>query len=1457
MEHTAVGALRSLDEIYNELGLALSVLGRHTEAAAAFREAIRERPDAAQPRICLAESLERQHLYSQAIESYLEAIRVAPREAANLLQKVNELLTPANARAVNDSSIADWWASVNEALGAEAAASALVFMARLRFYKDDTDGGLELFEQAIRRQPDNVFALEGIGDSLAKLGRLEEAVAALRQAVTLSDSLRQPDRRTATRFRLARVLMEQNALAESLRVIREGLSIQEPPDARLLILLARNYIELGEPQQALTAVDRAIEGIGGTAEAHSVRAAALLMVGDSQQAIQEADTALKLSASQLLAVRIKAQALIQGTLTAAPSNAELNQGIRLLQVYLREEPLDFERHVLLSDALLRTRRSPEAAIAALHAALRVAPRAQQGGIKLKLASALIDAQKPEEALAVMRELMEKGPELLTPNSYLLIGDAEMQLGREQQAQDAYLRGLRDEPKHLGLLTRVAGLLEIHGNWAEAVSVRHRIVELLPESAEDHLNLARAHHRDGNLNEAEAVAKEAISLAYDYGTKASAYEFLSDLLVELDEDTDVVAEALYEAGRNQHWGNRFAEAAALLERANTLNADHVETYWYWADALLYCGYDETNQTDERSRFSKRAVEVWRKGASHRLPTTEYSWAYTSRALMSDQLVNLVENGKDSADHWWRSVVCLHRAIQLDEGEPYRWTYLSRFLRFLDLDFAALFAIETAYKAAPSNETARSERIAILANLGDFAQARELIESSVQEADWWVLSTSGYVALYQHDYNRAVKDFSSSLDRREDMWARLMRGYSLLMAGKPELARLDFEWIRRNQPDQTYGTSEQRKSYGAAAIYHLALLTGPLSLLDEAIAMLEDLSRTKPDDYADDLGVMYLTRGTDGDVERGTALVEEATRNSRSIRSVRFTLEYGLAFAERWFQAAQRTDKQIDAVARLKEKCRERIAELEPIQPRSKSELLECAKQDITLARDKAGSSDGRDCSAFGTGAQLARIALEQERWREAAGLYLQLWRREAVFGEPELAFPEASIALEKISRALHTDGDQALAAGRYEDARSIFTEALDCVEESEQSTPEALQELRTKVAFAELMAGNTQEAISGFSRVIQGHPASNWASPGETLARVCRGLIADPAAHWKVADAWASLQEALPANHYMRRELATAHKQLAQYFDERYRLTGPVVAPMPKRLTLELSPSLAGAVSPGSSLVTRIAGLRRALEDETGVPLPIPGVSAAADCLSSSGYSILIDGTRVRAGVLPEAPSADSMAQLASELERSLRQNLAAFVSADDVAALWQRWINSNENSALLFDYESGHDKAFFHLRQVLQALVREHVPIRAWQRVLQALIELKDLRGDLEASVAAVRKKLAPLEAEGSTRIQTPPELEDAISRHIEKRHGGRVLVIDPAELARLHGQIASLVGSAGQGAILVTRRSDIRPFLQRLVGMGFSDIRVLASSELRITGTTVKEIRNRADLGSDTSHYA
>jgi tetratricopeptide (TPR) repeat protein len=336
---------------HRNLGITLEEKGDLDEAIGEYREAVRLNKNNAQSHYVLAHALDCRGQRNNAIAEYREAIRL-DKDFPTAHTNLGNLLADA------DAAVAEYRAALAT-------------------------------KQAF---PEAYAAHFGLGRALEKKGRLDEAIAAYREAVRLKDSL------TPAHYELGNALKQKGRLDESIAEYRKAIRLMED-----------------------------------FPEAHHNLAQALVAKNDTDMAIAEYRKALATRRDFPEAYRTHQNLgiIYQGRGQLDAAIAEYREAIRLKSDYL-------DSHVNLGDALKAGRQLDEA-IAEYREAIRINPECADA--HCKLGHTLRAQGKFAEALAAYRrghELGSKQPTWRYPSAQW-VRDCERMVEREGELP-ALLRG---------------------------------------------------------------------------------------------------------------------------------------------------------------------------------------------------------------------------------------------------------------------------------------------------------------------------------------------------------------------------------------------------------------------------------------------------------------------------------------------------------------------------------------------------------------------------------------------------------------------------------------------------------------------------------------------------------------------------------------------------------------------------------------------------------------------------------------------------------------------------------------------------------------------------------------------------------------------------------------------------------------------------------------------------------
>jgi tetratricopeptide (TPR) repeat protein len=311
----------------NNLGTALDRLGRHAEAVAEFREALRLRPEAVVVASNLGKALNDLGRHAEAEAELREALRRRPdyvQARVNRGIALQELGRPAEAMAEfrgalrlrpDDPVAHHGLGLVLHRLGKPAAAVAE-------------------YREALRLRPDDPVAHSNLGGALRDLGKPAEAIAEVKQAIRLRPNFAEAPNN------LGHVLRGLGKPAEAIVELRKALRLRPNyPGAHLTLGIALE--DLGRLAEAVAEYREAARQRPDYPEAHYNLGSALTGLGKRAEAVAELREALRLRPDYAAAHNNLGNAL-RGLGKTSEAAEEYREAIRL-------RPDSFEFHFNLGD----------------------------------------------------------------------------------------------------------------------------------------------------------------------------------------------------------------------------------------------------------------------------------------------------------------------------------------------------------------------------------------------------------------------------------------------------------------------------------------------------------------------------------------------------------------------------------------------------------------------------------------------------------------------------------------------------------------------------------------------------------------------------------------------------------------------------------------------------------------------------------------------------------------------------------------------------------------------------------------------------------------------------------------------------------------------------------------------------------------------------------------------------
>ncbi|MCW2960515.1 MAG: flhA [Thermoleophilia bacterium] len=230
------------------------------------------------------------------------------------------------------------------------------------------------------------------------------------------------------------------------------------------------------------------------------------------------------------------------------------------------------------------------------------------------------------------------------------------------------------------------------------------------------------------------------------------------------------------------------------------------------------------------------------------------------------------------------------------------------------------------------------------------------------------------------------------------------------------------------------------------------------------------------------------------------------------------------------------------------------------------------------------------------------------------------------------------------------------------------------------------------------------------------------------------------------------------------------------------------------IALEVGSDLAqlADTSGDGELLDRLKHVRRGIAMEFGVIAPGVRVRPHPE-LAPTAYVIRIKGDLVDKGEV--AVGADALDVVSTHVNEVVQQHLADLLTREEVAELLNL---ARQDTPMVVQELVPNMLALGQLRQVLQNLVREQVPIKDLSTILNALADnavyTKDPHALTEHARQALGRKIC-------ARYQSPdgllrafmlsPDAERAIQNAIQLNETGQVLMLDPATSQAIRNNIA------------------------------------------------------------------
>ena len=423
------------------------------EAVAAYRQAIRIKPDYADVHLNLGNALKERGSLDDAVAAYRQAIRIKPDYAA-----------------------------------------AYSNLGNAQMQRGSLDEAVAAYRQAIRIKPDYTEAHSNLGNALKERGSLDEAVAACRQAIRI-----RPDFAEA-HYNLGNALAERGSLDDVVAAYRQAIRIK-PDYAAAYSNLGNALAERGSLDEAVAAYRQAIRIRPDFATVHYNLGNALKQRGTLDEAV----------AAYCQAVRIKPDyAEAHLNLGAVLSEqGRCDEAVAAYRQAILIKPDYAEAHSNLGN-VLREQGSLDEAVAACRQAISIKP--DYAAAYSNLGNALTERGSFDDAVAAYHQAINIKPDFAEAHSNL--GVALNEKGEAEAAVAACRQAIRINPDYAEAHSHLGNALKEGGRLDEAVAAYRQAIRIKPELTAVHSNLMMCLHYSSSVGNTDVHA-EALEFGRRY------------------------------------------------------------------------------------------------------------------------------------------------------------------------------------------------------------------------------------------------------------------------------------------------------------------------------------------------------------------------------------------------------------------------------------------------------------------------------------------------------------------------------------------------------------------------------------------------------------------------------------------------------------------------------------------------------------------------------------------------------------------------------------------------------------------------------------------------------------------------------------------------------------------------------------------------------------------------------
>ncbi len=559
-------------------------------------------------------------------------------------------------------------------------------------------------------------------------------------------------------------------------------------------------------------------------------------------AIVEANEILKRDPNDLPTHRLLARIYLRslGDINGAGVQTEaVGKAIAEYSEVHRLDPTDQEASLWLA-RLYRLHNQPEKAEQVLRAMLKDDP--ENDAAVEQLTQLLLDQNKAEDAIALLEGMTARTP---SASMYDLLGDAYTQTHDFPKAEGAYRKAVDLDPSELNHLRGLGQTLLSEEKYSDALVVYQKLVDLMPDEADNYLRIAQIYRElhqldkaEENLVKARQYAPGSLEVRYNeamiyqsQGRYDDAIRVLSDAVTDIKSQSNVLP-------------SRRRSLAILYQQLGMLYRDtqNYQAAIYTFQELGHLGEEEDHRarlllmdTYRMAKDLPKALQVGREALA-KYPTDPS--IRQSQALLlaenqqTDEAIKVLQvNSKDGATD---------RETLLNLAQIYE-----RGHRYKDAEDAAHKA-EALPGDPRENETAWLLLGAIYERQKQFDKAEEQFKK--------VLTVNPKNAIVLNYYGYMLADRGIRLDEAQDFVQRALDQEPFNGAYLDSLGWVYYKQNKTDQAETTLRKAVERESHDPTIRSHLGDVYAKQGRMDLAAVewekSLSEWRRTLPGDLESD-------------------------------------------------------------------------------------------------------------------------------------------------------------------------------------------------------------------------------------------------------------------------------------------------------------------------------------------------------------------------------------------------------------------------------------------------------------------------------------------------------------------------------------------------------------------------------------------------------------------------------